>query len=1200
MWSPMGVRLELRQTFERYLSKRHHQSYTSNFGEMVDELCLLNLCKYYRLEYPGGAEDIAKIWDKSEQRIADGGPTFDELKRLGWILFDGGRWIMQRAPLGTNSYINYPSTSTKNFLMELGKVRLVAKTESPSPDARTLADKILAENWLESNIPTEDPEWLAGQLWEHLLRLHLGDSYSNVVQAANSKMREDHDIWNILEFESEAVDKTFLEWVAWCHVLGCPSIWNIGWKPFEMQCCHEAAHRVLSGQFLWDDWENDVSRYAELLEKTFAIPQDKLRYSGPPRRAPRTLVSQSDWLGWHDIESFMCERMLGWSTVSFAFGLLCSELENTDIKPNIDTAAEKLLSFVADHPLALQHLLFRVDAAPALLVDMIMNPRVASLAAKLIIKWPSRIGGNLDRKVSREAQTREYAVQDALSLLAYHLDRGALDIEECASLISWCYDSVNERAIADGRWLIGHLLLETSAREEKELQSSLLQHLVDQSAYDHNVPRVRFAGVLNGLNLLKEATGYSAFPLVTLYIKFARDLNLDWTDASKLSVDQAARLVATAIEKTDFDGNALLIPFDSTELLRNSSGDERASKHSSVARTLRVHVLLLARAVAGWRDKTVPKRLSDALITLISRSVIDYAEKGWVAALTSSYRPFSIYDGQEASPALELTAAWRKLGGVEQRIMLQALAKSDDPALLAELCQHLPLVAKGGIQARLRQLNREEASKLWTWPDLQHRIKWLIIAGEYELAREHFSEIQDEVNHAPTELRLSLFELELQLLLKEKNWTALDGADIPSSIDSRSGKQARELLDFYRATSQLLRPNGDLAKARNVMNRLAKLPGAPAAYKVNAFAIAIQQLLGPSFRSLHSEEKRTGEELLTEINATVAPDERNADDSLLVNRALLLHALQRPTDALESLATRRKERPSVDIEHTVVFIKSEMGLTGEAMAILDAAITEFGDDERLIAAKRNLQSSDFVSSVVSASAVVDLTSSIRAALQQLSELPPSLVGEILGPTGRGLRGYLIRQVSLAVTALQHMAAMLRDRKNLNDGPKLENDLNTAVREVLGALLSVPKWNVSDQSLGGANLNGNPGERDAVIRISNQEISIYEALVCFGLDRVNIKSHFDKLLSYGVCDIYFHVIYSYAKEFEDLLCYIREMLENEIPSALTYRGCEPLIPPDYETSGYLATYRVDHRELAVVFFVVDLRTKRSSVAELFSK
>ena len=145
-------------------------------------------------------------------------------------------------------------------------------------------------------------------------------------------------------------------------------------------------------------------------------------------------------------------------------------------------------------------------------------------------------------------------------------------------------------------------------------------------------------------------------------------------------------------------------------------------------------------------------------------------------------------------------------------------------------------------------------------------------------------------------------------------------------------------------------------------------------------------------------------------------------------------------------------------------------------------------------------------------------------------------------------------------------------------------------EILSASLALAKWDVADQSLGGITANGNPGERDAVIRVSGQEISVYEALVCKGLDRTNIKKHFDKLLAYGTCDIYFHVIYSYAQDVKPLLDYVRRMLEHEILPSLSYRGCEALTPPDFETSGYLATYNVDHREIAVVFLIADLKTR----------
>ncbi|WP_153132291.1 hypothetical protein [Dechloromonas hortensis] len=1193
MWAPLKVRIELRQMFERWLSRSRHLRPIFGQDGIVDELSLLDLCQHYRLEFQGGAEDVAKAWDESEQRIAEGGPTFDDLTCLGWVFFDGGRWIVQRTPLGTLSHITYPSPSTKAFLTGLSKVRLVAKTDTTPPHAKALAARILEENWLDRRLPTKDPDWLAGRLWERLCpkpQSLAADESGNARQAAIVVDNEVSGSSELLEANAEAIDRAFLEWSAWCKVLGGTGRWDIGWGQTEMRYCREAAQRALKRQTLWGTWDNDVAHYTDALEKVFAIPQDQLRYARTPRVAPpRTLVSRGDWLKWPEVEHLMMER-LGASTVSFAFGLLCSELEKSDIGQSVTGTAATVLSFAAEHPMALQQLLFHVDAVPALLVDMLMHQRAAGLAAKLAIEWRSELGRDSDRNVSREAQTKAFAVQDALSLLAYHLREGTLDLEEYASLITWCYASSDGRgrAVADSRRPIGRQLLGVVARETEELQSAVLHHLVSQMAYENNVPRACFAGVLTGLNCLSNVPVVDARPIVALYSKFAHDLHLEWTDAPSLSTELAARLVATALTQAESDRDALLIPFDISKLLRETPEDERPSLHSSIARTLRGHVRLLARAVAGWPDGDVPAELCDAFQVLISRSAIEHAEKGRIGALTDRYSPLPFLAREDGSPAQDLAAAWRRLDGSHQEAMLQALAQSDDPVLLAELIQHLPATAKPCIQARLRQLKPGEASTLWTWPEIHHRIESLLVAGEYGLAREHLDEAAQHLDRAPQEFQLGLFGLGLRLLLKEKNWIALDDMLVPSALNEFTTRQAQEQLDFYKATSQLLRPNGNLARARDVLERLAAHPGAASAYKENAFAVAIQQILGTTLHPLSGADKVTGEGLLAEINAAVTTNEGQASSNLLANRALLLLALGRPEDALESVAARRREKRSPDLEHIVVLATSEMGRRDEAMAILDAAITEFGTDDQLIALKNDLEAGIPTSSVTSPTVTVDTISLIRAALQQLTELPPSQVGNVLGPPGCGVRGYLIRQVSRAVAALQHMAAMLRDRKNPEDEARLEDDLNTAVREVLGASLAVAKWDVADQSLGGATSNGNPGERDAVIRVSGQELSIYEALVCTSLDRTNLKKHFDKLLSYGICDIYFHVTYAYAKEVKPLFEYVRRMLEYEAPPGLTYLDCEHLGPPDNETSGYIATYLAGHREVAVAFLIADLK------------
>lgn len=387
-----------------------------------------------------------------------------------------------------------------------------------------------------------------------------------------------------------------------------------------------------------------------------------------------------------------------------------------------------------------------------------------------------------------------------------------------------------------------------------------------------------------------------------------------------------------------------------------------------------------------------------------------------------------------------------------------------------------------------------------------------------------------------------------------------------------------------------MRPDGNLAQAHTILERLASRPGAASAYKENAIAAAIHQLVGPTLNPLTGGDEVTGNRLLAEISIILAKGDEQGSNSLLRNRAWLLIALSKPEEALNSIAARRQKSRSSDLESIAALAMYELGAKDQAIAILDAALKEFGDDEQLNALKKELQTGVTPSISATASVFVDMITNIRAALQQLTELQPSQLGNVLGPPGQGLRGYLTRQVSRAVASLQHMAAMLRDRKNPANEARLENDLNSAVREVLGASLSVAKWDVCDQSLGGATANGTPGERDAVIRMSGQEISIYEALVCSSLDRTNLKRHFDRLLSYGICEIYFHVTYSYLDQLQPLLDYVREMLEHEAPTSLRYLDCEQLGPPNFETSGYLATYEFDHREIAVVFLVADLKTQ----------
>ncbi|WP_230354321.1 hypothetical protein [Lelliottia sp. WAP21] len=1199
MYAPLDVRRDLRQMFARWLPKPSHFDAGHGAEETIDEQTLLELCVHYRLEFPGDAEDIERFWDELPERLADGGPAFDELARQGWVFSDGCRWVMQGTPVGTRALISYPSPSTQTFLQGLSVPRLVPRTDAIPPSIQMLADKILDKFLLEQSVPLENPDWFLSRLWEHFCQRLLPQSVKNEITADQGATCVSNVITGPLEREDDAtaVDNAFREWSSWCYVVQGFGKWDTQWTSTERQWCREAAHRVLERQKLWGKWDTDLTTYASVLHDTYAIPLSELRFANNRDISPpKTSVARAGWLASREIEHLILARFMmqrhGPNAVNFAFGVLCSELERTDISSSIKAAAGRLLSFAAEHPMALLQLKFRVDAEPELLVDMLLHPHTACLAAKWTLEWQLKSGRTSDRFREREAQTKTYAIQDALSFIAYHLADASLDPEEYASLITWCYtDSTGiGRAIVDSRKPVGQLLLGMIAKQNKEVQSQVLSHLVGQAAYKNNIPRARFAGALDGLDSFPHVAKTQILPLITLYSTFAHELNLDWTDVAQLSSRQARWLVAVACEQDETVSNAFLIPFDGRKLIAEASADDELIIRSSVARTLRIHVRLLSRAVSAWHGEEVPPVLCDALKWLVSRSVVEHDEKGRIGALTDRYSPSHFLSKEAGSPAQDLAAAWRTLDSANQEALLQAVALSDDPVLLAELCQFLPAEAKGGIKARLRQLKPEEASTFWTWPEIQHRIESLLAADEYALAREHLESIREELGRSPQQYRLALFGLELQLLIKEEHWVALDNTILPPGMDAATARRAEDQLDFYKATSELLRPGGNLVNARAVLQRLSSQPGASDSFRENFYAVAVQQLTGSGLKPLKDANKTAGEALLAEMNHTIAGARHPVSNNLLANRGILLLALQRPDDALDSVYQRRREVLNPDLEILVVLAKYEMGRHGEAMAILDAAISEFSNDKRLLALKEDLDAGNPAQGHAAASVDIDFVSSIRVALQHLAELPPSLVGNILGPPDQGVRGYLIRQVSRAVATLPRMAGMLRGRKNPANEAKLENDLNTAVREVLGASLAVAKWDVADQSLGGTTASGNPGERDAVIRISGQELSVYEALVCESLDRTNFKKHFDKLLSYGTCDLYFHVIYSYAEEIQPILDYVRSMLEHESPPSLTYLNCSPLMPPDIETSGYLAIYRVDHREVAIAFLIADLKTR----------
>ncbi|MEN5070160.1 hypothetical protein [Stenotrophomonas sp. TWI1183] len=899
----------------------------------------------------------------------------------------------------------------------------------------------------------------------------------------------------------------------------------------------------------------------------------------------------------------MNEQLLQPSSIAFAYGLLCSEMEKTSGGSNIVVSVKAVMALVAERPMAMVHMIFKVHNTPSLLVDMLLSERTSAWATRLVISSRDPVGRQTGHRAISDTQARSFAIQESLFILAHQLRCGRADLLEVASLITWCYSTHGHAPTEDSTKTeaIGRDLLGLMGNAPDNEQAVFLQYLMAQAEGDPNLPFVRFKAVLDAAGVLPAASRLDLSPVISLYVKVLRDLNSDRTDASSLPAPLCARLVEIGLASPSA-AQSFLEPIDARSIARKAYAESDHAIQYSFARTLRMHVQILARAVSGWSSSSVPRKIVDALLELIPVSIVQHSEKGCVSALTDRYKPDRIFRKEQTSPAQDLAQAWRALDARQQNRMLRVIAESDDPAFLAELFLMLPKKRRGIIRARLRKLGPANAASAWTWPEVLRRIGLLLDVDETKVAGQHLSETESLSADAPPEVKVNLFDLRLRLLFKGKKWRELDSLSLPEGLDRQFLRGAKNAQLFWQATSQLVRPAGDLEQAKLMFERLAAHSGSVPAYKENAYAAALRLLLDECPDQLVGQAKTEGEKLLAEMNRLAQTKRDELSESFFANRGLLLLSLGRSEEALESLAAMRSEKKMIGLEHVAALAMSKLGRKAEARTVLDAAIDEFGPVSDLVEMRASLWDGAAAQAPVMATTTVDLLTSIQLSLQRMQDLGPTQVGQLFESSGDGLRGFLVRVVSKSVAGLQHMGAILRDRPNVKRVPKcdkslrtsrgpksnakFENDLNTALKEILGAYLAFIKWDVADQSLGGSTKKGNPGERDLVIRASGQEIAVLEALVCKSVEKKNIKSHFHKLVDYGKCGFYFHVIYSY-KPLRPILDYVGEMIRNEVPASFAYRSHTALDDKDHEIAGFIATYESDHRAVDVVFLIVEL-------------
>ncbi|PTT89774.1 hypothetical protein DBR42_07235, partial [Pelomonas sp. HMWF004] len=146
---------------------------------------------------------------------------------------------------------------------------------------------------------------------------------------------------------------------------------------------------------------------------------------------------------------------------------------------------------------------------------------------------------------------------------------------------------------------------------------------------------------------------------------------------------------------------------------------------------------------------------------------------------------------------------------------------------------------------------------------MERRIRLLLDADEKKVARQHLDDIDSLSRNAPPEVKLNIFDLRLRLLFNDRKWRELDQSRLPEDLDQGLVRRAEDVLLFWRATSQLVRPAGDLSRAKAAFERLAARSGSAVAYRENAYAAALRLLLDVGLDPLDGASRAEGEKLLT-------------------------------------------------------------------------------------------------------------------------------------------------------------------------------------------------------------------------------------------------------------------------------------------------------------------------------------------------
>lgn len=1155
-YAPVETRRLLRQRLPAALPGARYLSVPETEG-VIDDADYLAFMLGLQIDFDNEVGTAKAAYDGAVAKPA-GELTFEEVTGEGWVRIVWGR-VSADMEVAKRAKDDARPGLAALMAQRHGRRYVVSDNVRSRPNVAALVEASERAGRLPADIGCLTPSWVAARLWEG--RDHAAPS---VVA-----LRKWADLWTAMR-QPDVVPAR-------------------DWRQSDAKVFRAAALDVLEFGAGLPDW--DQARERVVRETTIISGMSRAEAEARLPLVPPTLVDRVAWFDHPLLERSLTEVHLGSADVAGLLRALLRDVEDAELSPVPNRLAEVLVPIVAQRPDLMFGLVHRARNHSLLLVDLLFLPETSALACLFVAQSEPVLGAWERGLVARDARLgKASAFADASAVLCHLLAKGSVPPEEVAALLEWLHSDPrgHDQAGVGSPSSLATALESDLARQQPDVLEGIVQAFLARLR-TAKAGSSALTATLASIDVASAADALDAGSVVKAYLREIDDP--PWTSSSRrMSRTAAATLARLAARLPPEEAQRFLHPIDVRQRLANAVDENPYIVADTIARALRMHVSILSRAIAGLNG-AAPAELVAALASALRTGALTHREKGRVSIFSPRLEGAGMRGVDEKSLATDIGGALAALGPDDRKIVMAALVETDEPSILAELALVVPPELRKVLEGRANALTPETAGDIHSLPEAQARIDKLLTAG-MPVAAEQFMEAEVVLKTfgTPPGREVARLQARLRLALLKEDWVGIASIEAPGDLSPPDAQRAAATIAFHRAVAELRKPNGDVAAAAATFGRLAAKRPDVLTYAVNHVAARVDMLMrGDSFAVLTGSELDVGRAILSEAErlANRVQDKRDAD-ILTCNRAVLELATGRPDTALASLATVTAEGLGERRAAFSALALHRSGRIAEAKATLAAAKNGFGAASLVEAVERHLKTGAGFMSAAPTSLDEDSSMRVRLAMADFLRMDPDLQARALGGDLGSLEALIIGHVRDAGASVVGMTPVLR---TITETAK-EDDVTAFVQHLLTARVAHLGWHVSDQSRGGVTAKGNLGERDLVICKGASTLAVVEAVV---IDRPahtawstdELTSHFQKLLAYSTCKLFFHLTYSRIANPGALLKVLDERMRTHGPAGFQFERADKIPFTDSRPIGRIARYRGEFGEVSVVFLILDL-------------